>query len=498
VAELNVSIHFDKPPVLMSHGGVAVREDTAYTDASGVTRRRIQNHADQALARLGGELQRFLEKDEAVLYVARALRPVSTVERWTFGLYIYAAAACVLVVTNRRILHLGLNTGAFGRWSWAGNQRSVRLGDLADVKIKGVLTKRLVLKYRNGTREKYWGIRRQDGKKLSVLWAALLPASMGENSAAQAMVQLCPDCVTPLTPGVYACRNCSLAFKSEGELRRRSILFPGGGYFYTGRPLFGLGDAVVECFLLGVAALWLLVALGWPDPFAGPLDPYTTSSEAWIVAGFMAFLIVAEKLLTIHHGRFFVRTFLPERSQPRQALWAGYAVVAYGLVGLAVWSMQVERKAIAVIPPDVEVYSIEFGTFRESGDGGLTFTPSSIVPAVPGQDYGWVCRFRSRSPSLIFEERLIFPDNEPFHALLAEAAAGGDLTQDEAAAARETPIEEAAFRRDVKVESRGGLVGGRWTVEDDEEPGRRVMTIQLGDTQVGSFEFSLVDPPRRR
>lgn len=304
-----VQIHPDQVPRLSSRGGVRLREDTVYTNDKGKEQKGVRKRAEKFLDKLEETLARILEPEEVVFYVARCQAPVGALEQFAFGWYIYYVTGTVLVFTNLRILHLLVRRDG----SWKRSLRSVRWGDLAEARMKGWLSPQLWLKYRNGKQEKYWGLRRDDAGKIKGLVAVLLPGSLGGGSAAQAMVSLCPDCLGELTPLVYQCAKCSLTFKDETTMVRRSLFIPGGGYFYTGHWFLGVGDFIAEAYLLILALVYVLVGLG---VMAEPLEPGEEPVEAgaaWFIAGFLAVILVVEKLFTIHHCRRFVRNFIPTR-----------------------------------------------------------------------------------------------------------------------------------------------------------------------------------------
>jgi hypothetical protein len=168
------------------------------------------------------------------------------------------------------------------------------------------------LKYKTGKKEKYWRISRLDGNKIKLVLASVFSAGGHESSAAQEMVSLCPECRSALTPRVYDCPKCGFAFKDEQTMARRSWLIPGGGYFYTGNWFLGLGDFIVEAYLLVLVVFSALLASGIiVDEPANPGDTPFTGGPAWITAGFLGALLVVEKLFTIHHCRRFVRSFIP-------------------------------------------------------------------------------------------------------------------------------------------------------------------------------------------
>jgi hypothetical protein len=301
-------IHSDQFPRQGAEGSIRVREDTLYSDHRGKERKAIRKRAAKALEKLQEPLSKLLEPEEVVLYAARAQAPASWFEQFTFGWIIYRITGTMLVFTNRRLLHFLVDSNG----TWKRSLRSVRWGDLSDAKVKGLLSSTLELHYRNGKKDVYWGMRRDDGKKVKVVLSAILPAATGEGSVAQTMVSLCPNCRAPLEPGVYRCGQCFLDFKDETTMVRRSLWIPGGGYFYTGNLFLGVIDFIAEGYLLLVVLFFLLVGLGVvPDvptePGEDPLEP----AAAFIAAGLVMVLLAIEKWMTIHHCRRFVREFIP-------------------------------------------------------------------------------------------------------------------------------------------------------------------------------------------
>ena len=300
-------VHSEQSSRLGSPNGVRVREDTLYTNHKGQEKRGIRTRADKALDKLQDILRKMLGPEEVVLCVARGQAPASAFEQITFGWYIYYVTATILVFTNRRLLVLQVKRDG----SWKRIIRAVVWGDVEEAKAKGWLSRTLQIKYRNGKKETYWGLGWGDTKKIKVVLAALFSLGAGETSAAGAIVPLCPNCLAELTPQVYECHNCKLAFKDEKTMLRRSLLIPGGGYFYVGHWFLGIGDFIVEAYLLILVVVFVIAAA---SPTTGPLSGQATggSGEAWGFAIFMAVLLAVEKWLTIHHCRRFIREFIPK------------------------------------------------------------------------------------------------------------------------------------------------------------------------------------------
>lgn len=290
-----------QPSKLAQFRRLPVREDTLYTDYKHRENSGIRKRAEKTLEKLEGGLGKVLEPDEAILHIAPVKAPASWLEQWTMGWYIYRVTKSVFVFTNRRILHFLLRSNG----EWRRMVRSVSYGDIQEARVKGWLSPTLHLRYRDGRKETYWGLERRDSKKIQQMLAELLPAGASEATARAAIVSLCPECRTALTPGTYACGNCGLQFKDEKTMTWRSLVIPGGGYFYTGYWFLGVCDFFVEAVLL-LAVLFGALELAGVSPPPPDEQPITAVGLA-----FIAGLLVVEKLLTVHHCRRFVRGFIP-------------------------------------------------------------------------------------------------------------------------------------------------------------------------------------------
>ncbi len=308
MASPDLRVHPEEPARLGTLQGVRIREDTLYSNDRGKEKKSIRKRAEKIFQKLGEEIRRALAPDEAVLYVARCQAPVGAWEQMTLGWYIYYVTATVVVFTNRRLLHFGVKRNG----EWNKILRSVSWGDVEDVKVKGWLSKTLELKYRTGKKERYWNISREDGNSLRNLLVAIFAAGARESSQVQAAISLCPSCLAELTPQVYRCAKCGQQFKDERTMVTRSLIVPGGGYFYTGHWFLGLGDFIVEAYLLIMVIVLAATAAGLiKDPLTEPGQERIAGAAAWIAAGFIAAILAFEKWLTVHHCRRFIREFIP-------------------------------------------------------------------------------------------------------------------------------------------------------------------------------------------
>ena len=286
-------------------GGVSIRSDVLFTTDTGEQKESVQKRTGKILQKLSPVLQRILPPGESILYAMPARSPLSVVEQLTAAWWTALLAACVIVVTNKRILFLPVKRDG----NWRQSVRAVHWGDLEEVKAKGLLVRNVTFKFKNGTKSTYTNFRRGDAKKLTAIASALIPASSGEQTAAHGPVQLCPDCCGVLTERQYSCTSCGLGFKNEKTMVQRSIFLPGGGYFYTGHPLIAILPAIVETILIVDILLILFAGLASPkavpDLFAGLLG--------------LGIFWALETAVTILHCRRYVRDFIPEKRAPTRS-----------------------------------------------------------------------------------------------------------------------------------------------------------------------------------
>jgi hypothetical protein len=214
----------------------------------------------------------------------------------------------VLVFTNRRLLHILVNRNG----TWKKSLRSTNWGDVEEAKAKGFLGARLQIKYRNGKKEVYSAMARNDANKVQLLLETLLPAASGETTSALAPISLCPECRSPLSADVYECPHCRIAFKDEKTALLRSWLIPGGGFFYTGHALLGVLHGFAELSLIITAGFWLLVALGVthtePNPGEAPVDV----ASALVIAALIGGILVLEKWVMATVAKKQIRNYIPQ------------------------------------------------------------------------------------------------------------------------------------------------------------------------------------------
>lgn len=304
----DIPVHPNLSARLGTSSGLRIREDLLYTNAKGEENKGMRKRADQALEKLQEPLRKILEQDEAILYVTRAREKLSTLEQLFLGWHaMFASDSLLLVFTNRRLMQIRVKNNG----NWNQGIRCARWGDVQEAKVKGFGAKMLVLTYKDGSKESFWQIRGDDGKKVDLLVPALMTAGSGESTSAQRAISLCPMCMATLTPEIYECNQCHQQFKTRSAMSTREWLIPGGAYFYTGHWFLGLMHGFAEAILLIITLVWLAVAAGMPDPFADAQNPPATPGEAVIIAVIFLGIVLFSKWVGLMHGRRCVTRFMP-------------------------------------------------------------------------------------------------------------------------------------------------------------------------------------------
>jgi hypothetical protein len=274
--------------------GLPINQSVCFTNHKNNLHLGARKRQLKTLRELAPMLKQILQSDEEVLLAVRAASPMSWFEQITTGWVIYLLKRCVLVFTNKRVLHFPTRMNFKPKASVA----EICYGDVMEAKASGFLGRALKLKYRSGKKEDFNYIESPSFQKLKALLPTLpkggAPAEAGERR------HLCPRCRARLTPKTYSCASCRLQFKDGARAIRLSILYPGGGYFYTGHFWLGIGDAIAEALLLiGVIAAGI-------DALSGE------KPEAWVSVLFFGVALLIEKAETIYHAKHYISEYIPE------------------------------------------------------------------------------------------------------------------------------------------------------------------------------------------
>ena len=274
--------------------GLPVNQETAFSTPKGKFKESIKRQQLALLAKYKPLLKQILEPGEEILLAMHGCSPVRLLGQLATGWICTFIKQCAFVVTNKRILHFPSK----GSYDPKHSIAQIRYGDVQMIKASTVPWRKFTVNYKNGTKETFLSVK--EVRKLRAMLPSLRLQGE-ETSLFRVRHHLCPKCTAPLEPNVYTCWKCGLEFRSMKKAVLLSIFLPGGGYFYTGHALLGMGDAIAEVILL----YWAFVSL--MNVLFGTADPV---HNLFIVTGFGAILFF-KKLITIHHARHYVKEYIP-------------------------------------------------------------------------------------------------------------------------------------------------------------------------------------------
>ena len=260
----------------------------AFADHRGKHKSRLEKRQRKLLAKLP-QLAHFLEKDERVHWLTTACSPTPIFEQLTTGWIVFYINRALLVVTDRRILHVP----ATQSYEYRDSIAEIRYTDCRDIRVKG---RHLAVRFGNGKQELFLYMAGAERRRIKQFFRDMRFEANPGKSGRQHM---CPRCTSLLKAGTWQCPGCRLAFKEMGDAMKMSIWLPGGGYFYTRHPFLGIGDFVVEAFLIFNVILFVTQAIESGD------------QAQWVTAGFFGFILVVEKLISIYHANRYIREYIP-------------------------------------------------------------------------------------------------------------------------------------------------------------------------------------------
>jgi tetratricopeptide (TPR) repeat protein len=153
----------------------------------------------------------------------------------------------------------------------------------------------LKIGYKSGKKEKFYYIGSREFKKLKTIQPQFM--EIHEPSKAMERHFLCPKCVTPLPRNIFFCPNCDLEFKNIKDAIKRSILFPGGGYFYARHPILGTMDAITE------GVLWIVLVTRVVEVLGG--------IESWGPVLYVGVILFLKKWITVYHSKNYINEYIP-------------------------------------------------------------------------------------------------------------------------------------------------------------------------------------------
>ncbi len=235
----------------------------------------------------------FLKEDEKIILVTTGCSPISILEQLLTGWIVFYLKRSLFVFTNKRIFHIPTKFN----YSYRNSIAQIIYADCQTIGMKG---RTLVVKYKNGKKEKFYYMAGKERKKIKALLKTILLEGVQSKTAGR--IHLCPRCTKELIKDEYTCPNCRLEFKNKAEGKRISITYPGGGYFYTGHRWLGVGDAITESLLL------LFVVLALVDTLQGRKDGFGSFV-------FFSIILALEKVITVYHSNHFIKEYIPKEKE---------------------------------------------------------------------------------------------------------------------------------------------------------------------------------------
>jgi len=265
-----------------------VNTDVLFTNHKNIYKQTIEKRQRKLLRKIPF-ISPFLHQGESILCITTGCSPVSVIEQFLTGWIVFYLKRSLFVFTNERIFHIPTKQN----FSYRNSIAQILYVDCQSITVKG---RNLIAEYKNGEKEKFLFIPRSESKKIKTLLQEI--PLQGQPSSTLERTHLCPRCTNPLVTDHYTCPKCSLEFKNKEKTRRISIIYPGGGYFYTGHPFLGLGDALAEIYLtiLVIAAFFAAIS-----GVAGGISTLV----------FFCIILALEKALTVYHSNHFVKEYIP-------------------------------------------------------------------------------------------------------------------------------------------------------------------------------------------
>jgi hypothetical protein len=313
----NAIVHENVMPEMVKNGRLELRQDVLGRDYKGKSDKRIAKKTSDLITKIRPVLSKFLEAGEQVLYVARVQRHASGLIRYTMGWYIYYASATVIVLTDRRVLHLRVKNNN----EWDKGIRSCAWSEVESGQVKGWLGRALYLKFKDGTTYRYWRISRADALNIEKILPLLLKAHEGAPQTSGSPAWLCPECKHILAAGTEHCQGCGLSFKRKKTMYWLSLV-PAAAYIYTRKWFLAIGDLIGQGYayvLLSLAVFAFIGALlGLKS--AGGKSLSMNDGASILILGLIIFGL--DVIITIHHNNYFIEDFIPtdKKAQPAESV----------------------------------------------------------------------------------------------------------------------------------------------------------------------------------
>jgi hypothetical protein len=239
-------------------------------------------------------LDKYLDNDEKILAKATGCSQTSFFEIIFTGFMIYEIKKSLFIFTNKRIFHIPTRKD----YSYKNSIAHILYADCKSITIK---SRKLIVFYKTGEKESYL-LGRGYKKQLKELVQTI--SFEGTPSKTQKRIHICPRCEEELKKDKYTCPKCHLEFKNKDDARKISLIYPGGGYFYTRHPFLGIFDAIIEISLI------VQIVINLADFING-----VEGAGAWLCI--FAAILVFEKIISVYHSNHFVEEYILKEKEKR-------------------------------------------------------------------------------------------------------------------------------------------------------------------------------------
>ena len=280
--------------------GLPVDRKILFSNHKNVYKKKIEKRQRKLIVKLSF-LKTFLKQDEQILQITSGYSPLGSLAQYVTGFVFVYLKRSLFVFTNKRILHIPTTPG----YQYRGSIAQIPYAGCRSVALKGGT---LVVEYgKYGNIETFKGFSVAERKKIRNLLKKI-PLSGTDSSLAERS-HLCPRCAHQLARGNYVCPNCRLKFKSKLAARIISIIFPGGGYFFSRHYLIGILNALLELLLI---AYFIYIAYFLNQAVNG-----TPESTLYLVTLGALYLIM--KSISVIHSNHFIDEYLPKGNWQKPA-----------------------------------------------------------------------------------------------------------------------------------------------------------------------------------
>jgi hypothetical protein len=284
----NQSLNIFSQP--LSIFGVPVDRETIFTNNQGVYYKRIEKRQRRMIIKTTF-IKFFLHKGERIRCLTTGYSPVSMLEQLLTGPAFLFFKRAFIIFSDLRILFIPTYFNRSSR----GAISQIRYDDCATIQLKG---RSLIVQYKNGQQEVFPYVGRKEKKKIRALIQSI-PLTPKESGRLKARVDLCPSCTNELNADAALCGTCKLQFKSNLQAKIRALVIPGGGYFYSRRPIAGLMVGLIEIGLMGFLIYqWMALKNGVPVSFS--------------ILTFFCCALIIEKYIAAFHSEQLVCDHIPE------------------------------------------------------------------------------------------------------------------------------------------------------------------------------------------